>query len=696
MATENELVLYGTVGPSWWDEEYFTAASVRRALMGMAGDITVRINSGGGIATEGQAIYTALKDYPGKVTVVVDGVAASAASLIAMAGDEIVMRLGAWMLIHDPATPWTEGRGTEEDHLKLAEMLGTISGAYADIYAVRSGMSREEARAIMQAERTLDGAMCVTLGFATRVETGEAAMAEASFDYRIYANAPPRLREASERLGATLGKTAVMAMIAGTSRQKQKEPVMANTAQQPAGTGALAEPATPANPAAVIQAALPGTPAATIEAAVAVERGRARRITDATLRAGLAVEMATQMIDEGVSLDVALDRITAAVAARDPLAGRGTVGQPTARILRDERETQRTGMAEALVAQMSVAGRVGAAVQPTDMARPFMDMSLVAMAAEMMGHKGSLRTADERLGVVGAAMASHSTSDLPFILENVLNKRLAQFYPQQEPTYREIAAQEEFADFRPHPMVHLSDMPLLQLVPEGGEIKFGTISEKKETVALASYGIGLGLTRQMLINDDLGAIDRLLSRYAFNVAAFEDATAWAVILSASAAGPTLLETGRAMFNTTDGTLAASGTAIDVTSVNAGRAAMRKRKRLDGTDLDVRPEILVVGPDRELAAEQLVASVTAQQAGNVNPFSGRLRPVVSAKITGNRWYLFANPMILPNFVYGYLQGATGPRLRLDQPFGRQGIQFTVEHDFAFGGVDWRGGYNNPGA
>jgi ATP-dependent protease ClpP protease subunit len=135
---DNELPLYGSVGTAFWGEDYFTAKWVNDQLAQMTGDLTVRINSGGGDAVEGQAIHAALVRYPGKVTVVVEGCAASAASLIAMAGDEIVMTPGSWMLIHDPATPWTDGRGTQEDHARLAQKLDLIANGYAAIYSERS------------------------------------------------------------------------------------------------------------------------------------------------------------------------------------------------------------------------------------------------------------------------------------------------------------------------------------------------------------------------------------------------------------------------------------------------------------------------------------------------------------------------------------------------------------------------------
>jgi ATP-dependent protease ClpP protease subunit len=97
------LQLYGAVGITW--DEGFSVSDVAAALAEHGeGDLTVRINSGGGIATDGMAIYSLLKTHPGEITMIVDGVAASAASLIAMAGDKRQMMDGAMLMIHDPAT----------------------------------------------------------------------------------------------------------------------------------------------------------------------------------------------------------------------------------------------------------------------------------------------------------------------------------------------------------------------------------------------------------------------------------------------------------------------------------------------------------------------------------------------------------------------------------------------------------------
>lgn len=678
---ENEIHLYGSVGYSWWEEDYFTAKSVREQLAKMSGDITVRINSGGGLATEGQAIYTMLQDWPGKVTVIVDGVAASAASLIAMAGDEIVMRLGSWMLIHDPATPWTDGRGTEEDHQRMATLLGTISGAYADIYAARSGKTREEARAVMKVETVLDGPMAVADGFATSYDGETQAAPAATFDYRIYANAPQDLREASKSLGRAPGNAAVMAIIAGGPRNHKGGPVMSGKKDLAAGA---AEKEDDKTVDATVDAGAGDDAAPTAQSAVAAERKRTERIMNMVSLAGLDMTIAQDHIAKGSTVDAVLDIV---LAKRKETADVDTAmpGRATAAITRDERDTRREGMGEALVAQMR---RKDPA---SDKARPFMNHSLVEMAAVCADWKGPIRSAGDKIDVFMAA--SHSRSDFTGIFENALNKSLLDRYEIAEPTYRRIARKRSFRDFRVHPMVRAGDFPKLQPISENGEIKFGTFGEKRETAQLASYGVGLRISRQMMIGDDLGAIDDMLGDYGASVADFEEETFYAFMAAA-----TLSSDGVAVWAAGHNNLAGAGTAITVAALGAGRAAMRKQTTIDGKKMNLSPSILLVGPDKETEADQLVASITANDSVKINPFSGRLTPVVSAQITGNTWYLFADPNRPGGqcFVYGGLDGAEAPRVRTDEPFGQQGWAMTVEHDFGTGAGDFRGTYKNPGA
>lgn len=190
LLVNGELLLYGDVGDPWCWGDGFTVADVAGALAEHGpGDITVRINSGGGIAFDGVAIYSLLLAHAGKVTTIVDGIAASAASLILMAGDARQIRDGAMVMIHDASGVTF---GTAAEHLRNATVLDKLSDQYAGIYAARAGLDRGEARDLMKAETWFDADEAVAKGIAT-AKVEDLAEVTASFDYRVYARAPKGL-----------------------------------------------------------------------------------------------------------------------------------------------------------------------------------------------------------------------------------------------------------------------------------------------------------------------------------------------------------------------------------------------------------------------------------------------------------------------------------------------------------------------
>lgn len=696
----NEIYLSGTVGASFWEEEYFTAATVREMIAGLSGPLTVRINSGGGIATEGQAIYTALKNYDGEVTVVVDGIAASAASLIAMAGDRIVMPLGAILMIHDPASMWTVGRGTEQDHLDAAKGLAVCANAYAAVYAARAGIDLEAAREIMRAETYFDGPAAVEAGFATETDEGAQAATAALFDYRLYPKASGALRAVGSGLGRGRSVASIMARMTGadhtsTKGRNMRKPKMNAGAEEelPEDLEQIDDPEMVDDPEDD-----PETP----EGDPMPEEGDPEDDPEADPEedpededdpedtnphaAGILRFAASRRIGTDVAMDWINRGLTTAQAISDFTTknGKQTMtkqrpGLARSQILRDERAMRRRGMTEALTAQIS--GRDPA----SGAARGYMDMSIVEIAAASIGHQGRIRNAGDKIGVL--MDASHATSDFPAIFQNALNKVLLERYTAFQPTYRQIARKRNFRDFRPMPLVRTGDFPTLLPVGEAGEIKWGTFGESGETAVIAAYGRGLTISRQMLINDDLGAIDELLSSYGETIAHFEEQVFYAGALGAK------MSDGKAIFHADHGNLAAAGADINPTSLSDGRKAMRKQVSVDGSALNLAPSILLVGPDRETEAEMMVAAITPTDAGAVNPFSGKLTPVVTSEIDGPEWYLLSDRA--PCWVYGFLEGAEAPRVRTEEPFGTQGFSMTVEHDFGFGAADFRGGYKNAG-
>lgn len=185
-----ELVLYGFVGDSFWGDG-FTAREVLDALAehGRDEDVTVRINSGGGYVDDGIAIFNALKAHKGKVTIIVDAMAASSASIIFMAGDERLMRTNAMMMIHDPSTGvW----GTAADLERQAKVLEKQADNLASIYAEVTGDDADDIRVDMKAELWLSADEAVERGFASAVDNKKAKTA-AAHDYSVYAHAPERL-----------------------------------------------------------------------------------------------------------------------------------------------------------------------------------------------------------------------------------------------------------------------------------------------------------------------------------------------------------------------------------------------------------------------------------------------------------------------------------------------------------------------
>lgn len=185
-----ELVLFGVVGmPSFFEEdEDFTARDVLAALAEpeLSGDFTMRINSGGGSAFDGVAIYNAIKAHDGEVTAVVDGVAASAASIIAMGAEEVIMPAGSIMMIHDASALTI---GTADTHLHTAALLEKLDSQMAGIYAARGSGDADHFSDLMDAETWLTAEEAIAEGLADRTNAEEADE-PAAFLYQIYHNAP--------------------------------------------------------------------------------------------------------------------------------------------------------------------------------------------------------------------------------------------------------------------------------------------------------------------------------------------------------------------------------------------------------------------------------------------------------------------------------------------------------------------------
>ena len=175
------LYLDGTIAEESWYDDDITPAAFKADLTSGSGDIVIWINSPGGDCVAASQIYSVLMDYPGNVTIKIDGIAASAASVIAMAGTKVLMAPTALMMIHNPLTI---AIGDTEEMQKAIAMLGEVKESIINAYEIKTGLSRSKISHLMDAETWMNANKAIELGFADAVLTDEKkAVEEVSFAF---------------------------------------------------------------------------------------------------------------------------------------------------------------------------------------------------------------------------------------------------------------------------------------------------------------------------------------------------------------------------------------------------------------------------------------------------------------------------------------------------------------------------------
>ena len=182
------LTLNGTIAEESWFDDDVTPQLFKEELLAGSGDITVWINSPGGDCVAAAQIYNMLVEYPGKVTVKIDGIAASAASVIAMAGTKVLMSPVSMMMIHNPMTV---AYGDSTEMQKAIEMLGSVKDSIINAYEIKTGLSRAKLSHLMDAETWMDATKAVELGFADGIlkRPGEAEDQETPTVSMLYSKA---------------------------------------------------------------------------------------------------------------------------------------------------------------------------------------------------------------------------------------------------------------------------------------------------------------------------------------------------------------------------------------------------------------------------------------------------------------------------------------------------------------------------
>jgi ATP-dependent Clp protease protease subunit len=184
---DNTISILDQIGQDFWTGEGVTAKRISAALrsIGAERDVVVNINSPGGDLFEGLAIYSLLREHKGEVTVKVLGLAASAASIVAMAGDTVQIARAGFLMIHNT---WVVALGNRNDLRDIADQLEPFDSSMADIYAARTGMERKNVAKMMDAETWISGSDAVEKGFADALLPSDQVKESATSNERIAAH----------------------------------------------------------------------------------------------------------------------------------------------------------------------------------------------------------------------------------------------------------------------------------------------------------------------------------------------------------------------------------------------------------------------------------------------------------------------------------------------------------------------------
>lgn len=392
-------------------------------------------------------------------------------------------------------------------------------------------------------------------------------------------------------------------------------------------------------------------------------------------------------------IDAAADADTARRAAFDALATRSapTIRTEQVRVeigdSQDDPSLRARQMGEALYA------RINPRHQLSDPARRYAYSTPVDMAKELLTLRGESTMALSPASLVTRAL--HTTSDFPIILGDTVGRVLRDAYQAAPSGIRRLGRQTSARDFRSVNKIMLGEAPLLEKLNEHGEIKAGTMAEAREAYKIETWAKKIGITRQVLVNDDIGAFSDLARRMGQGAAETEARILVTLLEANSGAGPTLSDT-KALFHVDHGNKAATGAVISDVTLSAARLALRTQKGLDGRIIRVTPKNLLVPPALETVAEKWLATIAPATAADVNPFSGAMSLVVEPRLSSaTRWYVTADPGEIDGLEFAYLSGNEGPQVESRSGWDVDGVEIRVILDFGAGFIDHRGWFQNLG-
>lgn len=634
-----EISIYDEIG--FWG---VSAASFAQDLKDCGNNlkqINLHIHSPGGDVFDGIAIYNLLKNHPANVTVYIDGLAASMASVIAMAGNEVIMPENAMMMIHKP---WGIQGGDAEDMRKYADLLDKVENTLIPAYASKTGKTPEELAEMLSAETWLNGKECVEQGFADKLAEPLVAMASIkSRKLEDFENMPKAMKD-------MLFKP------------------QGNAGSNPAPQATQTEQSAPVNQ----------TQTVTVDNTAQVQADLNKRNADikavfapfGSAHSDLLVEC---LGDLSITAEQAKDKLLAKLGANTTPSAAPTAYAGNGNIVGDS-------------VKQSLLARAGIDKDKADAKdNAYNAMTLRELARASLVDRGISVSGQNAMSMVGLAF-THSSSDFGQILIDVAHKSLLKGWETAAENFDQFTSRGTLTDFRAAKRVGLGDFGHLPQVGEGEEYTYGTIGDEGASVALATYGQLFTITRQAILNDDM----HLLTKIPEKMGQAARATI-AKLVFALLTGNAKAQDGKALFDASHKNTITNAM-LDLANIDKGIQMMNGFVNSRGEPLAIEPEFMLLPTSMYTRGLQLIKSASVEGAdansGIINPLRDIVTPVKSARLQAadeKSWYLINKEAI----EVSYLDGIDTPYMEQQNGFTVDGVSTKVRIDAGVNVIDYRG-------
>jgi len=676
-----EVYIYDEIDPFWGISAESFSAEIRDIT---ALEIDVHINSPGGSMYDGIAIYNILRSHPAKVNVFIDSVAASIASLIALAGDRVEIAETGTFMIHDP---YTVVGGDAEALRHAADVMDKFKEIAVSVYRDKTGKPADELSELMSAETWLNANEALEMGFVDGIFNGLEIENKFALE-AVYNAVPESIRGGTQPIKGPILCTPGMA----GKNQTKKESIMHTCTKcgkkhesADLALSCCAESVSPENrtepPAPVMRAqtpVAPPPPPATPPAPMPVEdlTGRHAEISNLSELHNMPKGWAARMIAEKASPETVRDEIINHLANAQP----ASTGPAT--VVRDSRDKMQMALTDGL--KMRVKVRID---NPAPGAADFRGMSLMRIADMVCRENGidTHRMTDENIARAALGMyvqgmpisnsAGLQPSDLPIAFQNTVDQVLKEAYYGAPGTFRAWTQTEQFTDFRVKNWGEIEGIPSLDKIPPGGEYKEFRLSERSGGWRIYKYGKRITFSWEMIVNDEYSILTTIPRKFGFASDRLVNGLAYGQL------------TGNA--KTPDGVVTFHSTHKNIgTPGPPDRAALLEGARLlawqpadqtvDGKKAEVNvmglsPSFVLAGyNNQEILMENLTNETAVTDSAGAkntnsdlkNPVRDLATPIIDPILDGvdktsTAWYMGADPMYTGGVTIGWLNGEENP-------------------------------------